>query len=42
MNISSEQPAKPIEYYNKIRQEASGVLRQVPDAEARLDLAERS
>ena len=30
-------------HYNyKTRQEASGVLRQVPGAEARLDLAERS
>ena len=29
-------------YYYKTRQEASGVMRQVPGAEARLDLAERS
>ena len=29
-------------YNNKTRQEASGALRQVPGAEARLDLAERS
>ena len=29
-------------YYYKTRQEARGVLRQVPEAEARLDLADRS
>jgi hypothetical protein len=29
-------------YYYKTRQEASGVMRQIPGAEARLDLAERS
>ena len=29
-------------YFYKTRQEASGALRQVPEEEARLDLAERS